>query len=361
MSFSDQLPLEILFHAMSNACAHARNWLGATTPNPAVGAVALDQNGNILALEAHHRAGLGHAEAKLVQAAKEQGFLQHIHTLCVTLEPCNHTGRTPPCTEAILNSGIRHIAIGILDPNRHVTGGGLARLQNAGLSVVKNIAEIECTALCHPFIYQCQNKTPFMTLKRAFTAEGSMKPPLGQNTFTSPPALALAHLLRKKADVILTSSETILADDPQFTVRHVNDFPEKIRYLAILDRRGRIPAEWLEAAKRRKFIPLIYSSLETAISDLTDRQVNDILVEAGETVSHAILQSGLWAMDVQIQQSKISNQPDQISINFAQGRLMQTLSAAWQTNPESFWRMILPADDKLENILSGLRFSASSV
>jgi diaminohydroxyphosphoribosylaminopyrimidine deaminase/5-amino-6-(5-phosphoribosylamino)uracil reductase len=291
-------------HAMRQAAAEARKWLGATSPNPPVGAAALDAEGRVLAIAAHHHAGEAHAEATLIETCRRQDLIGRIDTLCVTLEPCNHHGLTPPCTEAIIAAGIKKVAIGTRDPNPHVKGGGLERLQEAGITVTAGIAEEECRQLIHAFAYRAQTGKPWVTIKRALTSEGSMIPPAGEKTFTSPKSLRLAHLLRKKADAILTGSGTILADHPLFTVRHMQDHAGKRRWLAILDRRGRTPSSYIAAANERGLDAVIYTDIDQALHDLTAKGAQDVLVEAGPALSQSVLDRGLWTMSVTVRQAE---------------------------------------------------------
>ena len=195
---------------------------------------------------------------KLIEYCRAQNLLDQVHTLCVTLEPCNHQGRTPPCTEAIIESGIRHVAVGTRDPNPHVKGGGIERLQQAGVDVVCGVNEEECKQLIAPFAYSVQTGKPWITIKRAFDAKGSPIPPPGQKTFTSPESLKLAHQLRKKSDAIMAGSGTILVDDPLFTVRYVPDHENKRRRLAIIDRRRRVPQNYLAEAAGRGLDATVY-------------------------------------------------------------------------------------------------------
>lgn len=160
-------------------------------------------------------------------------------------------------------------------------------------------------------------------------------PSPGAKTFTSSKSLTLAHKLRKKADAILTGSGTILTDNPLFTVRHVRDHAHKRRMIAILDRRHRIPESWMETARQNGLIPLRYTSVEQATTDLTERGAQDILVEAGPALSQAILQSGLWEMSVTIHQAK----PDD--------RIEQSFNTAHPLpfDPAAFrWEHFLPAE-----------------
>jgi len=306
------LSSDSLATAMRQACHAARVWVGATSPNPPVGAAALDAQGRVLAVAAHQRAGMAHAEAALLAQLRGQGLLAQAHTLCVTLEPCNHHGRTPPCSEAIIAAGIRHVAVGIADPNPLVAGGGMARLRASGIEVVSGIEENLCRQLLAAFAYSVTQNRPWLTVKQARNHQGGMIPPAGQKTFTSPESLRLAHRLRKRADAILTGSGTILADDPHFTVRHVPDHADKQRVLAILDRRRRVPEAYLAAARGRGFIPVVYDNLATALDDLTQRGVREVLVEAGAAVTQTVLDSQLWSLQVVIEQGE----PDQVTTLF---------------------------------------------
>ncbi len=291
---------DALENAMRRACAEGRAWLGATSPNPPVGAVALDRQGNILATAAHKRAGTAHAETLVIEECRAQGILTRLDTLCATLEPCNHQGRTPPCTEAIIRAGIRRVAFGARDCNPHVQGGGAERLRQAGIEVVEGVNTGECLHLMHAFAHVTATGKPWITVKRALDEKGSMIPPPGQKTFTSEESLRLAHRLRKKCDALLTGSGTILADNPLFTVRLVHDFPRRRRILALLDRRRRIPQSYLDEAKGRGFEPVIYDSIHEALDDLASRGAQDILVEAGPSLSQAVLDSGLWAISITV-------------------------------------------------------------
>jgi diaminohydroxyphosphoribosylaminopyrimidine deaminase/5-amino-6-(5-phosphoribosylamino)uracil reductase len=317
------LPDDFLAHAMQHACREARCWLGATAPNPPVGAVALDVEGRVLAVAAHQRAGQGHAEALLLERLRAHGLLEKTHTLCVTLEPCNHHGRTPPCAEAIIAAGIRHVAVGVRDPNPQVSGGGIEHLRAAGVVVTLGIEELVCQQLLYAFAHRVTQGRPWLTVKRALDGRGSMIPPVGQKTFTSPSALRLAHQLRKRADAILTGSGTILADHPCFTVRHVPDYAGKQRVLAILDRRHRVPAAYLAAAAARGFIPVIYDDLIVALDDLARRGVLDVLVEAGPELSCSILATDLWTQNITIEQLPMiqSEVKERISVNYKPERI----------------------------------------
>jgi diaminohydroxyphosphoribosylaminopyrimidine deaminase/5-amino-6-(5-phosphoribosylamino)uracil reductase len=323
--------------AMRCACAAARQWLGATSPNPAVGAVALGTDGAILAVAAHCKAGEAHAEAKLIQFCCDNGLLEKLDTLVVTLEPCNHQGRTPPCVDAIIDSGIKRVVIGICDPNPHVTGGGVERLRQAGIEIITGIAANECAQLVAPYAYSVTSGTPWLTIKRAFDRLGSMIPAPGHKTFSAPYSLKLAHRLRKKADAILTGSGTVLADNPLFTVRHVPDIPGKRRWLALLDRRNRVPQSYDKRDAAGGLDVVRYPDVETALKDLGYKGVREILVEAGPALSQYLLERELWTMAVTVRQTDQDGQ-DNVTVDFNPRHPINF-------DPEKFsWDYFLPVD-----------------
>lgn len=294
-----ELPAEIISAAFARALAAAEAYRGATAPNPPVGCVVLDAQGWELAVAAHQRAGEAHAEAKSLAICAATGTRDRAHTLLVTLEPCNHTGRTPPCCDAILASPVRSVWIGSADPNPVVRGGGARRLKEAGLAV-HWMAEREpglavaAAGLIAPFAKRARTGLPWVTVKQALDETGSMIPPVGEKTFTSPSSLRLAHQLRKRADAIVTGSGTVLADLPEFTVRHVEDHAGKVRDLFILDRRKRVPAAYLSLARRRGFRPHLVSSLDEAMTLAVANGALEVLVEAGPAVTGHVLSTGLW-------------------------------------------------------------------
>ena len=285
---------------MSLALAAAQRLRGATMPNPPVGAAGLDAAGNILSVKAHAGAGSPHAEALVVEAFKEAGILEELETVVVTLEPCNHQGRTPPCTELLLRSGVKRVVFGSIDPNPHVKGGGQAYLEENGIEVITGIQAAECRELIRGFSSRTLRKRPFVTVKRALRTSGSMIPANGRSTFTSQGGLRVAHELRAQADAIITGSGTVLADNPAFTVRYATDPRRTPRIIALLDRRNRVPAAWLRNAADRGFVVITPSSYEEALAELAALGVMEVLVEAGPTLSNAILAGDIWDESVTI-------------------------------------------------------------
>lgn len=290
----------------------AGRFAGLTSPNPCVGAAALTASGHVLSIQAHERAGEAHAEAKVLRDLESRGLEKEAHTLLVTLEPCNHAGRTPPCTKAIANAGIRRVIYGATDPNPRVPGRGAEVLRSAGIEalgpqeLLKANAQTKiperCELLIRSFAHWAETGRPWVCVKTAVNLEGNMIPPPGRKTFTSDSSLRLAHALRKRADAVLTGSGTILADQPQFTVRHVPDHPGKSRWLAILDRRGRVSTSYLSQARLNGFQIHIGSDLSETLRFLGSKDVLEVLVEAGPTLTQTLLEGGFWNEHVLIQQ-----------------------------------------------------------
>ncbi len=309
--------------AFARAIAAATDYAGATSPNPPVGCAILEADGNILAVEAHRKAGDLHAEARAIATCRAAGTIDRIHTVVVTLEPCNHHGRTPPCSEAILSTPTREVWIAEADPNPRVEGGGAARLATANLSV-HFLSELdhpdaarlsaEAERLIVPFATWVTTGRPFVTVKQALDETGAMIPPPGRKTFTSEASLTLAHRMRRRADAIMTGSGTILADRPEFTVRHLPDHPGKSRILAILDRTGQVPADYLAEAIQRGLRPVLFGDIGDALTRLGNEGVHEVLVEAGPALTGAILAAGLWDEHVVIRKIR-SDLADQITVS----------------------------------------------
>lgn len=302
--------------ALVHALERARAFQGATSPNPPVGACALDSEGRILSAQAHEKAGTAHAEIRVLEDCAERGLLQKIHTLVVTLEPCNHQGRTPPCTEGILKarengaSVLRKVAYGASDPNPRVAGGGAKRLRDAGMEVIA-LSSPACEELIRPWAHWIQTERPWVTLKTVWRVDSrdafqraSMIPPDGQKTFSSPTSLKLAHELRKRSDAILTGVGTVLSDSPEFTVRHVPDHLGKKRLLVVMDRQGKTPSSWIQSRQAAGFEVLVRQDLEKTLLELGKRGIVELLVEAGPALSGVFLSSALWN-----QHFRISVQP----------------------------------------------------
>ena len=285
------------------AIAQAVDTLGATSPNPSVGCALLDGKGRILTVGVHPKAGQPHAEAMALAQARDVGVLEQARTAIVTLEPCNHTGRTPPCSEALRNSPIEHVWIGVADPTPQAAGGA-ARLREMpdgrNVTFLNDVPELtdlhrDCRALLAPFQNRVTRHRPWISVKQALDQNGSMIPPAGQTTFTSVASLTLAHRLRRATDAIITGVGTVLADRPRFTVRRVRDHADRAkRLLVVCDRHRRLPADWKAEMEQSGFDVLTSTDLLAVPAMLADRGVNWAMVEAGPALLKSVSDAGLW-------------------------------------------------------------------
>ncbi|MCP4672564.1 MAG: bifunctional diaminohydroxyphosphoribosylaminopyrimidine deaminase/5-amino-6-(5-phosphoribosylamino)uracil reductase RibD [Desulfobacula sp.] len=201
---------------MHEAIALAQTAKGFTSPNPCVGAVVV-QNDKIVGKGFHKAAGLAHAE---VEALDNAGSNAHGATIYVTLEPCNHFGKTPPCTHKILQAGIKKVVIGCKDPNPDVCGNGIQYLQDNGVKVICGILEDKAKILIEDFIWYVLNKKPFVTLKCASTLDGRIATSTGDSKWiTNEKSRGFVHKIRHETDAILVGSGTLHADDPSLTSR----------------------------------------------------------------------------------------------------------------------------------------------
>jgi len=204
-------------HFMRLALDEARKGLGRTAPNPVVGAV-LVKNGKVLATGFHQKAGSPHAEVNCLRAVRK-GMAKGAD-LYTTLEPCNHFGRTPPCSQAVLEAGVKRVICGSPDPNPLVNGKGVARLRAAGVEVVEGVLRDEADALNRPFFKFIQKKLPYVTLKAAVSLDGKLATVTGDSRWvTGEPARQRVHRLRNEVDAILVGANTVRTDSPKLTTR----------------------------------------------------------------------------------------------------------------------------------------------
>jgi diaminohydroxyphosphoribosylaminopyrimidine deaminase/5-amino-6-(5-phosphoribosylamino)uracil reductase len=201
---------------MRLALEEAARGLGRTAPNPAVGAV-LVRGGRVVGRGHHARAGGPHAE---IEALRQAGVRARGADLYTTLEPCDHFGRTPPCSAAVIEAGVRRVFVGSRDPNPVVNGKGTARLRRAGVEVVAGPLRPECDALNAPWVRFVASGRPFVTLKLAATLDGRIATGDGDSRWVSGPAArAWVHRLRDRVDAVLVGRGTAQADDPRLTTR----------------------------------------------------------------------------------------------------------------------------------------------
>jgi diaminohydroxyphosphoribosylaminopyrimidine deaminase/5-amino-6-(5-phosphoribosylamino)uracil reductase len=211
---------------MQRALELARRGIGVTSPNPAVGCVILDRAGQVVGEGWHEYDLLDHAEVAALKVAQQHaGERLRGGTAYVTLEPCNHTGRTGPCTEALIAAGLKRVVAATIDPNPTVAGHGMERMRAAGLEAVVGVGQAEARRLNEGFARWSQHRRPLVLMKVAMTLDGRIAPPAGQQAphqpywITGEASRAAVQPLRWQADAALTGVDTVLADDPLFTDR----------------------------------------------------------------------------------------------------------------------------------------------
>ena len=211
-----QSALDELF--MMECLTLARKGTGSVSPNPRVGTVIV-RNGKVVSRGYHRRFGGPHAEVEAIRAAHQS---VRSATMYVNLEPCNIFGKTPPCVNLLLESGIKRVVVGMRDPNPNVCGRGIARLRKAGLKVDVGVLEAECQAINESFTKHVTTGLPFVTLKVAQTLDGMIADENGRSRWiTSTASRKTVHLLRAEVDAVLVGAGTIEADNPKLTVRMV--------------------------------------------------------------------------------------------------------------------------------------------
>jgi diaminohydroxyphosphoribosylaminopyrimidine deaminase/5-amino-6-(5-phosphoribosylamino)uracil reductase len=203
-------------HYMRVAIAQARKALGRVSPNPMVGAVVVKRRA-IVGMGYHHQAGGPHAE---INALARAGKKSHGADLYVNLEPCGHYGRTPPCVDAVIKSGVTRVVIGMLDPNPLVSGKGIKKLKEAGVATTVGILKEECRKLNEVYLKYITRKVPFVMLKVGASLDGKIATRSGDSRgITGEKSLRLVHQLRNQVDAIMVGIGTVKADDPLLTTR----------------------------------------------------------------------------------------------------------------------------------------------
>lgn len=296
---------------MGRALQLARQGLRSTHPNPRVGCVLL-RDGEAVGEGAHLRAGEPHAEVHALRAA---GARAAGATAYVTLEPCNHHGRTPPCVDALIAAGVARVVMAVEDPNPQVAGQGAARLAAAGIAVDRGLMAEDARRLNRGFFSRMQRGRPWLTLKLAASLDGRTATAGGESRWiTGAAARADVHRLRAEAGAVLVGADTVLADNPRLSVRDSAPAPRPPDRI-VLDSRARVPAGaavWTDDGARRYWLtandgpvpPGVVRrvlptrgdgrlDLSAVLGALAGEGVNDLLVEAGAQLSGAWLAAGL--------------------------------------------------------------------
>ncbi|KPY90218.1 Riboflavin biosynthesis protein RibD [Pseudomonas syringae pv. tagetis] len=318
---TEQAALDV--HYMARALELARKGLYSTHPNPRVGCVIV-RDGQIVGEGWHVRAGEPHAE---VHALRQAGERARGATAYVTLEPCSHQGRTPPCADALVDAGLARVVAAMQDPNPEVSGRGLLRLMNAGIGVQCGVLESEARALNKGFLQRMETGRPYVRVKMAMSLDGRTAMASGESQWiTGPEARSAVQRLRAQSSVVLTGADTVLADKARLTVR-----PDELGLNAeltalaavrpplrvLIDGRLRVPLDapffqagsalvvTCAAASARgryqedghEMLALADSAghvdLRKLMSELATRGANDVLVEAGPRLAGAFARLGL--------------------------------------------------------------------
>ena len=219
----------------------ARTGAGTVSPNPMVGALLVAPDGTVLGEGAHRTYGGPHAEARAIQAARQRHGPDALRsaTLYVNLEPCSHHGKTPPCTDLVLDTGIPRVVVGTVDPFPQAQGRGIRRLRAQGVEVEVGVCAHACRRLNEAFFHHVTTGRPLVTLKTAQTLDGRVATRTGDSQWiTGTEARTLVHRWRAELDGVLVGHGTAASDNPRLTVRHV-DGPQPLRL--VLDREGTLP------------------------------------------------------------------------------------------------------------------------
>lgn len=286
--------------------------LGKATahPNPMVGAVIVHEN-RIIGEGYHEKFGEAHAEVNAINSVSDKRLLAK-SKLYVTLEPCSHYGKTPPCADLIVRSGIPAVFIGVRDPFSKVDGRGIKKLIDAGVKVTEGILEEECRDLNVKFFTAHEKKRPYITLKWAVSSDGYMgrkvENVLTPVSYSTPATSVLVHKLRSEHDAIMTGAGTVLSDDPRLDLRF---FPGRNPLKVILDSRGDVPkcANIFKGADVLYFSDIKRNDLLSSAKSITDVDTHDlngvmrrlydegitsVLVEGGATLMNRLIEAGLY-------------------------------------------------------------------
>lgn len=270
-------------HYMQIALELARRGLGRTWPNPAVGCVVV-KNGVIIARARTANSGRPHAETECLKFAGKEA---EGATAYVTLEPCSHHGKTPPCAEKLAEAGIAEVVIGCIDPDKRVSGSGIKILEKAGIKVTSGVMAKECEELNKGFFTLIKKQRPYIMLKAAISADGKYLAGTGEPRWvTGEMARSKVHLLRSQYDAIITGTGTILADNPRLDCRLPG--MENLSPIKVVIGHRKIP-ETANIFQGNEV--LLYK--DNAIRHLAEKGITRAMVEAGSTLSNAFLKNGL--------------------------------------------------------------------
>jgi len=263
----------------------AKKGKGDVSPNPMVGAVLVNNQGEEVSCGYHEKYGEAHAEVNCLKNVSAEGL-----TLYVNLEPCSHFGKTPPCADLIIEKSIKKVVIGAKDPNPEVCCSGIKKLQEAGIEVISGVLENECETLNKVFFKNMKTQKPFVAIKTATTLDGKIATSTGSSKWiTSENAREEVQKLRSEFDAILTGSGTVLADNPSLTVRNGNKSPIRI----IIDRENKVPKNSkVFNDDGVKVIHIVdFKSPDELFKELYKDGITSVLVEAGSGLNSALIRA----------------------------------------------------------------------
>jgi diaminohydroxyphosphoribosylaminopyrimidine deaminase / 5-amino-6-(5-phosphoribosylamino)uracil reductase len=289
-------PSELDLHWMRRALELARNGIGVTSPNPAVGCVILDRVGQVVGKGWHEYDKLDHAEVAALNVAR-QNAADRLRgaTAYVTLEPCSIVGRTPPCTASLISAGLARVVAATIDPNPNVAGRGIEILRNAGMQVDVGICEAEARRLNEGFARWIQHKRPLVVMKVAMTLDARIAPPAGHQGpgapywITGEESRAAVQPLRWQADAALVGIDTVLADDPWLTDRSGRRRRRPLKRI-VLDSALRMPLDChMVATAQNDVVVFTISHDEVRASELRSRgvRVEVLAPESGSPVDRS--------------------------------------------------------------------------
>ena len=260
---------------------------GPRSLNPQVGCVIVDTNGNLLGSGFHHGAGTDHAE---IEALRDAGSAARGATAIVTLEPCGHTGRTGPCTQALIDAGIERVVFGQSDPT-DLAAGGAAVLRAAGIEVIDGVLDRECTEINKDWTYVQRTRRPYVLLKIAQTLDGRVADASGGPTaITGPHAQEITHQLRSQCDAVMVGTSTALIDDPHLTVR----LPDVARQpLRVVMGQRELPRTLRVFDDAASTLMINERDPRSALAVLLEAGVQKVFLEGGPTLAGAFLCAGL--------------------------------------------------------------------
>ncbi|MCX7991311.1 MAG: bifunctional diaminohydroxyphosphoribosylaminopyrimidine deaminase/5-amino-6-(5-phosphoribosylamino)uracil reductase RibD [Proteobacteria bacterium] len=295
---------------MKTAMTLAKRGIGYVSPNPPVGALIV-KNNKIIGQGYHKKYGGPHAEVVALQGLNRKDLEKAI--LIVTLEPCSHFGKTPPCANLIIESGIKKVVVGVRDKNPKVAGKGIELLRRNGVDVKEGVLEDELRKLYAPFFKYIVEKTPFVTLKFAETLDGKNAPLKGSRYLVSEKTLRYIHKLRFESDAIMVGINTVISDNPSLDIRYYHKKKDLLK--VVLDTEGRLKGD--EKLFKSRGDVLVYTAssklkekgipaetvvvdkadgrlnIETVMRDLGEKKIQNLLVEGGGILSFELMKNRL--------------------------------------------------------------------